>query len=482
MNMDKHMRAVLDHLWGPTGSVILHIILVVLLVNFLVFETRTDQDQVVVQMRDLEVREQQEIEEILADIDDIDDIDHLDQPTLDDAPPEPTDFQDVEIEMDVSSLDIDHVEGPLVLRGLFAGRTSSGRARMLNQFGGRWGDRTQASVVRALEWLKRNQIKEGENRGSWHTGSRSGKMYNVTTAGLGLLAFLAHGETTGSERYGETVLMAIEFLERSQQANGAFNQLNQHGVYAHGIGAYAISEAYAMTRIPPLREAMDKAIQVILDGQQPGGGWDYHYRKGNRRDVSVSAFQVQALKAAYMAGSEVEGIDRALELAAEDIRNNTVGNRFRYATGVASHCSTSIAVLCMQLIGHGRDNVVREAMQAKRDERCTWQNGANWDMYKWYYLTQAKFHTGGGTWRSWNEEFAPAYIDSQQEEGYWVPPVANVGQGYGDAMLGRAFPTALAALTLQVYYRFLPTYQETAIERIEIDLDEGDDEITIDII
>lgn len=35
--------------------------------------------------------------------------------------------------------------------------------------------------------------------------------------------------------------------------------------------AYALSEAYAMTRIPMIREPMEKSVQVIIKGQRAGG-------------------------------------------------------------------------------------------------------------------------------------------------------------------------------------------------------------------
>jgi len=71
-------------------------------------------------------------------------------------------------------------------------------------------------------------------------------------------------------------------------------------------------------------------------------------------------------------------------------------------------------------------------------------------------------------------------VKNQQADGRWVPPVAD--GGHGDAGYGPAFPTALGALTLQVYYRFLPTYQTQATEKIEVDVDEIDEGIEVDII
>jgi hypothetical protein len=119
-----------------------------------------------------------------------------------------------------------------------------------------------------------------------------------------------------------------------------------------------------------------------------------------------------------------------------------------------------------------------------KDEQCKWEpNQGTWAMYKWYYLTQAKFHSGGNTWKQWNNDFAPAYIENQSKDGHWDPPTM-VKKGHSERVVGPAFTTSLGALTLQVYYRFLPTYKEGALKKIEIDVDEDviDEDIIIDII
>ena len=482
--MNKHMRKALDHLWGPTGSVILHIIIVILLVNCLVIRDTGADAEVEITIREMEVIDIKDTPDIIKDIEDIDDMDDIERPRLEKEPaPDPSRFAKPEIEEDYSSLDIkSDFEGPLLLKDLFAGRTASERAEMLDRYSYKWGDVTEPAVLKALEWLKKHQIKEGDNAGSWDPG-HGGHDKHVALAGLGLLAFLAHGETTGSEQFGETVLRSIEFLQRVQQDNGAFCALNQHGVYAHAIATYAISEAFALTRIPPLKDNMDRAVERIIAGQQPGGGWNYHYAAGARRDTSVASWQIQALKAAMMSGSDVPGIDAALKKAAYDLKSSYIAENqaFSYASGGASQCSTSMGVLCLQLIGFGRDDVVHCALDNLEDEKCSWSSSEQWAMYKWYYLSQAKFHSGGNGWKEWNSQFAPEFVNNQKSDGHWEPPVSDKG-GHGDSAYGKAFPTALGALTLQVYYRILPTYKEQAVDKIEIYVDEIEDGVGVRII
>ncbi len=479
--LDKHMRAMLDHLWGPTGSVILHIILVFILYKYLVWDMTDSSADFQVSLQEMDVREIDDLEDLdIPDLDDFaevpDDVRPPDM-TIDDRPPDPSEIQDPE--MDTTPLDVlPDFQSTLVLPDLYASRTDSGRAAALGR-AGRWGALTEAAVVRALEWLKRHQLENG----SWEANAYGHR--GVTSAtGLALMAFLAHGETTSSERYGETVRKAIEFLLSEQEQrgpSGAFTVLDQQGVYSHGIATYAISEAYAMTAHPQLRESMDAAIRRIIDGQQPGGGFDYHFRKGSRRDTSIGGWMIQAMKAARMAGCQVEGLDEAIEKAAEDIKSvSQDSGRFGYSSRNRNEPAvTSIGALGLQLAGHGEDRTVVSAVNyLHNNANCSWEDtNVRRAMYKWFYTTQAIFHHGGSGWTQWNNQFAPAYINAQFEDGHWQSP------GSRDNDIGPAFTTALGALTLQVYYRFLPTFQldraapsDTASERsveeaIDIDID-----------
>ena len=86
------------------------------------------------------------------------------------------------------------------------------------------------------------------------------------------------------------------------------------------------------------------------------------------------------------------------------------------------------------------------------------------DMYYNYYATQVMLHYGGQEWKEWNGVMRDFLVDSQETEGtkkgswHWKANThaAKVG--------GRLYQTALAAMTLEVYYRFLPLYKDSAAE------------------
>lgn len=78
------------------------------------------------------------------------------------------------------------------------------------------------------------------------------------------------------------------------------------------------------------------------------------------------------------------------------------------------------------------------------------------NLYYWYYGTLALYHAGGTDWERWNDELKKSLLALQEKEGAeagsW--PANGVWAGYG----GRVYATAMAALNLEVYYRYLPMY------------------------
>lgn len=450
-------KTLLEHLVGPTGSVIFHILLVIVAVRFMVFEQKEKPADIQVMLITPDAKDLEEFDKELEKLENLENIEtdvpqdvqiDVDAPVTENVAP----TEDVTTDLNALNVLAD-VQSPLVMKGLLAGRSSGGRAMALGAYGGKYGKMTEEAVIKALEWLKRNQAADG----SWGPNKEA-------MTGLGLLTFLAHGETTASEKYGPTVEKAIRFLVSKQKEGGEFVEVNQPGSYAHAIATYAISEAYGLTRIPNLKTAMEKAAGVIVRGQQAGGLWDYFYKKEARWDTSVAGWQIQALKAAYIAGADVPGLKEAMEKSVIGLENaqSPETGRFGYSSrGAGSDGVTAVGTLCLQLLGKSKNQSVKMGLNAMNGFSCDWQQPPAWPMYAWYYITQAKFHSGGQDWTLWNSKFAPEIAKNQNEDGSWTSAGANLKEGgHGqETNLGPVYSTTLAALTLQVYYRFLPTYK-----------------------
>ena len=84
------------------------------------------------------------------------------------------------------------------------------------------------------------------------------------------------------------------------------------------------------------------------------------------------------------------------------------------------------------------------------------------NVYYWYYATLALYQHGGEPWSRWNAKLRDQIVGLQCSSGHqtgsWEPDESLYG-----SKGGRIYCTALAALTLEVYYRYLRLYDEPKI-------------------
>jgi hypothetical protein len=295
---------------------------------------------------------------------------------------------------------------------------------------------------------------------------------------LCLLAFLAHGETPQSEKFGQTVQRAIEYLKNQQHPDtGLFVPMAEThpkkggedlAVYAHAQATYALAEAYALTRAPTLRQSVELGIQVIVDGQLENGAWGNWYQQ-NIADSSATSWQIQALIAAEAAGIQPPNLKAAMEKAVAGTTYLYKGEgEWFYRKGSAiktwnrgGPVISGAMILSLQLLGRKNDPMVSDGLRYLNDFGVTewdaaWTNPINKSLpatYEWYYNTQAIFQRGGSRWKRWNADFAPMLIKHQNDEGWWRGP----GQQEGEETI---YSTSLCTLALQVYYRILPSFHQ----------------------
>jgi len=468
-------RKILEHLLGPFGSVILHLLAIYAALHFTGIIRTEKKAEIKVQIMEPDAIELEEFEKELDQMEELQEMTDFSTPQdqmIDVAAPPDVSTESAppseDVSMDLAALNVmSDAQSPLVMKGLYEGRSEAGRSKMLGGGAGRYAREVESSVNRALEWLKNSQRADG----SWG-GAEADAM-----TGLAILTFLANGETPSSARYGATVEKGIKFLldEQAKHGGGKFSGWvlggdgGMHQAYAHGIATYAISESYGLTRIPTLKKAMEDAVGVIIQGQQPGGSWDYGFRKTARRDASVAGWQLQALKAALIAGASNQGLKEAIDRGVEELKKfqHEETGMFSYSDPDRGKMSiTGVAVLCLQLAGKAKDSATRKGLQALKQAEINWQKPMEWPMYSWYYITQAKFQAGGGDWDSWNPRFALEIMKNQRDDGSWITAGENLGEEFHgkETSYGPVYATTLAALTLQVYYRFLPTYKPVEVE------------------
>ncbi len=345
------------------------------------------------------------------------------------------------------------------LPGVMGGR-AGGTARMALMKKNDMKDKSEKAVLAGLRWLKEHQNSDG----SWSNDKKS------SMTGLAVLCFLGHGETPESIEFGPTVKKGVDWLLNTGTENQG--KLSQHkdgfpnpAVYEHAIGTYALGEYYSMTKDDRVKDVLMQAVNYIVQGQAPDGGWQYGYAKGNESDTSVSGWQIQALKAAHLTELNISGVDEALDKSMENLKRvqGPKGDFGYHNPGDARPSLAGVGVLCTYFWRGEKEKSVRDGIKfiledTEKDNPVEYK-GAKANLYAWYYNTQACLMFGGQAWSKWNHWFQDQITDNQSPDGSWPKTgnPKNIGGFETGEGTGQVYRTTMCVLMLEVYYRYMPT-------------------------
>ena len=353
-------------------------------------------------------------------------------------------------------------------------RTAPDRFEQIRKRGG--DTDTEAAVAAAQQWLAASQENDGrwdasqhqsgqDNAVDGHYRNGAGREADTAITGLAVLCFLASGNTHVQGEYRRSVAKGLEYLMGQQSENGSLagNSLYYARTYCHGIATLALSEAYTMTSDERLRPFLQRAVSFTLRTQHPvTGGW--RYRPEQTGDMSQFGWQVMALVSADHGGLRLSPHDR--QLLTTFLRTASTGKfgglasyRPRRAGGPAQRPSRSMtaeAMVCRVFLGQtGNQRRLEEAINFIAMQP---PSTGPMNLYYWYYGTIAMSQYGGPHWEAWNTDIKRRLLGSQRATGKlagsWDPH--TVWGSYG----GRVYSTAMAALCLEVYYRYLPLIAE----------------------
>jgi hypothetical protein len=346
-------------------------------------------------------------------------------------------------------------------RATFAGRFGEARSRGVMDRGG--SAASEAAVERGLEWLARHQAADG----SWRFDlsacrcdgacSHPGTVTSTTAAtGIALLPFLGAGHTHTDGAYRETVTRGLYYLMSRMRPSPRGGELSEGTMYGHGVATLALAEAFGMTSDPMLAPYVRDAVRFIETSQDMhGGGW--RYLPGQAGDTTVTAWQLAALKSAAIAGAAVPSptIDAACRFF--DRVQVRQGEAYGYLSPQDRSCTSAIGLLCRIYTAWPDERTLDRGLA-----RLAKPGPPPEAAYQNFYLAQALLLREHPAWRRWNVANREQLIGRQgrlgHETGSWSFADADTAPG------GRLGHTALAVLTLEVYYRLLPIYSEQAAQ------------------
>ncbi len=352
-------------------------------------------------------------------------------------------------------------------------RLAPNRADLAKQQGG--SVETEAAVKAALKWLADHQSPDGhwdpraygagvDRNVLGHTHGTAGSRADTGLTGLALLAFLASGHTHRDGPYQNQVRRGLEYLLQSQASDGSLGGPGElyEFMYCHAMAACALSEAYGMTRDPRLHDPVARAIAFTVAAQDPtSGGW--RYKPGMPGDTSQLGWQLMALKSADLAGIPIsEQTRQEIIRFLRSVSSGQHGGRASYRPGEqVTRTMSAEALVCWQFLGLPReDPACSEAGDLLLGEL---PGEGVYNLYYWYYGTLAMYNLGNRYWEQWNAALRKVLVGRQVQQGpqagSWEPD--DLWGCHG----GRIYTTAMATLTLEVYYRFLPLYTGVSTAR-----------------
>jgi hypothetical protein len=321
----------------------------------------------------------------------------------------------------------------------------------IKQMGGSEG--TEGAIGAAMEWLVKNQEADGR----WDTQKHgSNQNYDSGGTGLVLLCFYGWGERHDTKcKYQTNVKKALDWMVANQNKENGYLGSRAGMMYSHAIGTIALCEAYGVTKDNRLKGPAERAIAYTLAAQSKSrGGW--RYSPGEDSDTSVTGWQYMALHSARMAGIEVpeEAFERARGFLDKMSSGKNGGNYGYHAPAEISRAMVATGMFCRQLdlVPPSDPRMQESANVLKRNPMKLPKP----DLYYIYYATLSLYQHQGPIWQEWNKKLEKELPLLQKttgnESGSWDPSSSVTGDG------GRVVSTALATLSLEVYYRLLPMY------------------------
>jgi len=333
-------------------------------------------------------------------------------------------------------------------------------------------EEVKKALEKALDYLAAEQTENGCWNGKYER--------NAGVAGLCLMA-LVGGECAGKD-YTSNIERVVRFLKSKYHPSSDYETAEKKDywggligdsdlMYEHGIATMALIEAMVALNKWDLEPIVNEAVQLLLrtqntehkpktlegliDPSSPNyGGWRYDPNSTDS-DISVSGWQILALKAAQMASFKIP--EWSINASIKFLHNcyNDEEKFFTYEPdGGSGGCvRAGVGALCLKLLGHSSDPRIKSAIRYMFNNPPTWiyeDPGEGYPFYYWYYGTRVMLDEGGADWKLWKSWMCRLLVDHQSDDGSWVSQQNEEKMPY--------YTTALGALMLELCCGHVPIY------------------------
>jgi len=346
---------------------------------------------------------------------------------------------------------------------------------------------SEQAVERALNWLARHQDDDGRWDGATArfddgtplkgdddftvhcpagepcAGECAYWEADTALTGLALLAYLGAGYTQAEGKYAATVARGLDFLVRGQRRDGDLRGMSKAiGMYCHAMATVALCEAYALTGDARLRDPVERAVGFLVRARSRDGlAWRYAPGAADS-DTSILGWAVLALKSGREVGIRLpENLPAGVLKWLDKVASGPFRGLASYQPGTAvTPTMTAEAWVCRQFLGAGGPGPAGAESAGYLLDHGPRSDPYN--LYYWYYGTLAMYQHGGEPWERWNSQVRDELVRRQRPSGHALGSYDPDETRYGSKG-GRVYATALATLSLEVYYRYLRLYDDPQV-------------------
>ena len=307
---------------------------------------------------------------------------------------------------------------------------------------------TDKAIRKGLDWLAKQQQKDGSFGSMSYRG-------NLAVTSLSGVAFMCNGSTPGRGPYGDEIDKALGYVLGHVTPSGFIvlpNSLTHGPMYSHGFATMFLAEAYGMSHRAELHEKLQSAVRLIIDTQNPEGGWRYQPQP-NDADISVTVCQINALRAARNAGIFVpkETVDRCIKYC-KQAQNPDGGFRYMLQGGGSAFPRSAAGLVAMYSAAVYDEKELDLGFKYLFNSLPNGKNGlASRGMshyfYGHYYAAQAMWIRGGKDWETWYPAIRDELINKQSADGSWNDSIC------------REYGSAMALIVLQMPNNYVPIFQ-----------------------